>query len=81
LSPAGKVALVGSTAPGHKARGIRTGMKAKRARKGTKAFGRGIRKRGRFVYVVRGGRVRAVAVTTLKSRKSVRRSLRAAGLR
>ena len=81
MSPAGKVALVGSTAPGHKARGIRTGMKAKRARKGTKAFGRGIRKRGRFVYVVRGGRVRAVAVTTLKSRKSVRRSLRAAGLR
>ena len=81
LTPAGRVALVGSTAPGHKARGIRTGMKAKRARKGTKAFGRGVRKRGRYVYVVRGGRVRAVAVTTAKSRKAVRRYLKAAGLR
>ena len=56
-------------------------MKAKRARKGTRAFGRGRRKRGRFVYVLRGGRVRAVAVTTARSRKAVRRYLRAAGLR
>ena len=81
LTPSGRVALVGSTAPGHKARGIRTGMKAKRARGRSKAFGRGVRRRGRFVYVVRGGRVRAVAVTTLKTRKAVRRYLRLAGLR
>jgi hypothetical protein len=80
LTPAGRVALVGSTAPGHKARGVATGAKAKRARKGTKAFGRGLRKRGRTVYVVRGGRVRGVAVTTAKSRKAVRRHLRRAGL-
>ena len=76
LTPAGRVALVGSTAPGHKARGIRTGMKAKRVRGRSRAFGRGVRKRGRFVYVVRGGRVRAVAVTTVKRRKAVRRHLR-----
>jgi hypothetical protein len=78
LTPSGRVALVGATAPGHKARGIRTGSKAKRV-KGAKALGRGVRKRGRFVYVVRGGRVRAVAVTTAKSRKAVRRHLRVAG--
>ncbi|HYH89206.1 MAG TPA: Coagulation factor 5/8 type domain-containing protein [Solirubrobacteraceae bacterium] len=81
LTPAGRVALVGSTAPGHKARGIRTGMKAKRVRSRSQPFGRGLRKRGRFVYVVRGGRVRAVAVTTAKTRRSVRRYLRLAGLR
>jgi hypothetical protein len=80
LTPAGRVALVGSTAPGHKARGVATGSKAKRARKGTRAFGRGVRKRGRYVYVVRRGRVRGVAVTTVKSRKDVRRHLRRAGL-
>ena len=55
-------------------------MKAKRARKGTRAFGRGVRKRGRFVYVVRGGRVRAVAVTTSSAQGSPA-DLRAAGLR
>ena len=67
LTPAGRVALVASTSPGHKARWIRTGMKAKRV-KGAKAFGRGVkikRVRGRaFVYGVRGGRVRYVAVAT-----------------
>jgi hypothetical protein len=80
LTPAGRVALVGSTSPGHKARGIRTGMKAKRLKGRSKAFGRGLRKRGRFVYRVRGGRVRSVAVTTMKTRKSVRRYLRIARL-
>ena len=84
LTPAGRVALVGSTSPGHKARGIRTGMKAKRAKVGTKAFGRGVRVRGRFVYGVRGGRVRYVAVASraaVRNRKVLRRYLRLARLR
>ena len=81
LTPAGRVALVGSTSPGHKARGIRTGMRAKRAKVGTKAFGRGVRVRGRFVYGVRGGRVRYVAVASraaVRNRKALRRYLRLA---
>jgi hypothetical protein len=81
LTPAGRVALVGATARGHKARGIHPGTKSKRAKRGTRAFGAGIRKRGRYVYVLRKGRVRAVAVTTAKSRKSVRRLLKRAALR
>ena len=68
LTPSGRVALVGSTAPGHKARGIRTGMKAKRVK--GKALRARRAQRGRFVYVVRGGRVQAVAVTTAKRRKA-----------
>ena len=86
LTPAGRVALVTSTSPGHKARGVRTGMKAKRAKAGTKAFGRGVRvsKNRRFVYGVRGGRVRYVAVATrsaVRNRKTLRRYLRLARLR
>jgi microsomal dipeptidase-like Zn-dependent dipeptidase len=87
LAPAGRVALVASTAPGHKARGVRTGMKAKRV-KGAKAFGRGVRIRrakGRaFVYGVRGGKVRYVAVASgsaSRKRAVLRRYLRLAGLR
>jgi len=89
LTPAGRVALVGSTSPGHKARGIRTGMRAKRLKGHTKAFGRGVRitrlKGGkRFVFGVRGGRIRYVAVATraaAKTRKGLRGHLQVAGLR
>jgi hypothetical protein len=86
LTPGGRVALVGSTSPGHRARGIRTGMKAKRAKAGTKAFGAGVRvsKGRRFIYGVRGGRVRYVAVATraaTRNRKALRRYLRIARLR
>ena len=86
LTPSGRVALVASTSPGHKARGIRTGMKAKRAKKGTKAFGHRVRvsKGRRFVYGVRGGRVRYVAVASrsaTRSRAALRRYLRIARVR
>ncbi len=76
LTQGGRVALVASTSPGHKARGIRTGMKARRAKAGTRAFGRGVRvKRAggrRFVYGVRGGRVRFVAVATRSAARKSR---------
>jgi hypothetical protein len=88
LTSGGRVALVASTSPGHRARGIRTGAKAQRAKAVSKAFGRGVRikrVRGRaFVYGVRGGRVRYVAVATrsaARSRASLRRYLRIARLR
>ncbi len=42
--------------------------------------GRTVRRRVRFVYVVRRGRVKAVAVTKAKSRKVIRRQLGIAGL-
>jgi hypothetical protein len=72
LTRSGHVALVGSTARGHKARGVRPGAKMKK--------GRAVRRRGRFVYVVRHRRVKAVAVTKAKSRKVIRRQLKTAGL-
>jgi hypothetical protein len=88
LTGGGHVALVASTSPGHKARGIRTGMKAKRVQGRSKAFGRGVRVqrvKGRaFVYGVRGGRVRYVGVATraaARSRGALRRYLRIARLR
>jgi hypothetical protein len=86
VTSGGHVALVASTSPGHKARGIRTGMKAERAKAVSKAFGRDVRikrVRGRaLVYGVRRGRVRSVAVATraaARSRGALRRYLRLAG--
>ena len=64
LTPGGRVALVASTSPGHKARGVRTGMKAKRVKGGQGVRARGAGARPGFVYGVRGGRVRYVAVAT-----------------
>jgi len=89
LTPTGRAALVASTSPGHTARGVRTGMRARRLGRSAKAFGRGLRVRRvpggkRFVYGVRAGRVRFVAVATpgaAKSRRALRRYLRLAGLR
>jgi hypothetical protein len=80
LSPEGRVALVGGTARGHRARGIG---------RGARMDGRGLRVRRagggkRFVYGVRRGRVRFVAVTSKQvasSRKRLRAHLRLAGLR
>ena len=59
LNPRGRVELVGSTAYNRRAGGVTVGRRMR---------GRGIRvrrtRRGAWVYAVRGGRVRAVAVTT-----------------
>jgi hypothetical protein len=54
----GKVELVGSTAFGRSAGGVRVGAPARRA------GGGGIHRRGRWVYAARGGKVVAVAVST-----------------
>jgi hypothetical protein len=69
LSRAGKVELVGSTAGGRSAGGVFVGARAVRLR-GTQGAGNGgeVRfrrtRRGAWVYAVRGGRVRAVAVAS-----------------
>ena len=73
LTRSGHVALVGSTARGHKARGVRPGTKMKKGRHDATAG-------AAFVYVVRHRRVKAVAVTKAKSRKTIRRQLKTAGL-
>ena len=54
FSRRGKAQLVGSTARGRRAAGVRVGDRVSRRR--------GLVRRGRFVHVVRGNRVRAVAV-------------------
>jgi hypothetical protein len=81
LSPAGRVVLVASTAPGHRARGIGPGAK----RSGGAPSLRVRRARGgaRFVYGVRRGRVRFVAVASrpvAADRRRLRAHLRLAGL-
>jgi hypothetical protein len=73
LTAAGKVDLVGSTAHGRSAGGIPVGASAKRLR-GAKRLRNGVRVRGRYVYIVRSGRVRAIAVG---ARSAVRRILSA----
>jgi hypothetical protein len=67
LSDAGTVQLVGSTAYGRAANGVAVGAAATRLARATRSVGAGLRTRpaaggGSWVYVVRGGRVRAVAV-------------------
>jgi len=89
FTKAGRLGLVVSTARDHKGRRVGTGARARRARRGTKRFGRGLRVRrlpggARLVYGVRRGRVRYVAVATRKvggNRKRVRAHLRLAGFR
>jgi len=89
LTRAGRVGLVASTARGHRAGGLGRGMRASRLRASTKRFGPGLRVRragagARFVYGVRRGRVRFVAVASrplASSRRRVRAHLRLAGLR
>jgi microsomal dipeptidase-like Zn-dependent dipeptidase len=82
LTPRGRVALVASTARRHRARGVGPGARA--ARLGVTARRALVVRRAgggaRFVYGVRGGRVRWVAVTRLRG--GTRRAyLRRAGLR
>jgi hypothetical protein len=73
LSRSGKVQLVGSTARGRSAGGVRVGAPARRVLAARSAGG-GVRfrrtRRGAWAYAVRGGRVRAVAVA---SRRLARR--------
>ena len=80
LSSAGRVQLVGSTAHGRTARGVGVGAPASARRlRGARSIGGGVRVRGTRVYAVRGGRVRAVAITTRKfarHRASVRAAMR-----
>jgi hypothetical protein len=88
LTRRGRVGLVASTARGHQGRRIR-GTSVRRLRRQTRPFGRGLLvrsagRRARIVYGVRRGRVRYVAVATrsvARSRASLRRHVRLAGLR
>ncbi|HEX8084875.1 MAG TPA: Coagulation factor 5/8 type domain-containing protein [Solirubrobacteraceae bacterium] len=83
LTPEGKVGLVASTASTHVAKGVHPRTRARRAKVKTRAFGKGVRVRriGRstLVYVLRGKRVKYVAVASAdvaRSRASLRRYLR-----
>ncbi len=88
FTPAGRIGLVGSTAAGHRAGGIAPGARASSLRGRATSLGRGLwlGRRGargaRFAYVVRGGRVRAVAVVARSETRAerLRGDLRAAGL-
>ena len=83
-----KATLVGTTARGHRSRTIKRGGGAK-LRRSARKLGKGIlvrRARGgkRFVYGVRRGKVRYVAVASrsaAKSKRRLRANLRLAGLR
>jgi len=82
LSKGGRVELVGSTARGRSAGKVAVGARVRRVRRVARSIGRGLyvrraRRGARFVYAVRGGRVRAVAVAT-RSLARRRSSLRAA---
>jgi hypothetical protein len=88
LTRGGEVALVGSNAKGADARRIRVGDSAERLERralriGSGLFVRSAGPRARFVYGVRRGRVRFVAVATRaasKNRGTLRRNLRLAKL-
>jgi hypothetical protein len=79
LTPAGKVALIATTAKGHKARGIHPGDPASVLRGHARRLGKGIWvgriRKTRVAYVVRGKRVHTVAVAGPEARR--RRALRA----
>jgi hypothetical protein len=66
LNDAGTVQLVGSTAHGRSANGVAVGAPSRRVKQITQSGGAGLRIRPHggvsWVYAVRGGRVRAVAV-------------------
>jgi hypothetical protein len=70
LSKAGVVQLVGSTAFGRNALGVYVGDRARKVRRRARSAGGGVlvRRFGNraFVYATRGGRVRAVGVTTAR---------------
>ena len=83
FSARGRVRLVASTARRHRALGLSSGSRARRLAR-ARRIGAGLRMRGRFVYRVRRGRVRYVAVVDrglARSPRALRRTLRRAGLR
>ena len=88
FTPEGRVGLIVSDSPTHRAKGISRGTKNRRAKLRTRAFGRGIRirrasRRSKLVYVLGPKRVRYIGVATnevARSRASLRRHLKLAGL-
>ena len=88
LTPAGRVALVGSNTRGSDLRRVRVGDPVSRLRGHTRRMGTGLQvrsggPRSRFVYGVRGGHIRFVAVATRaasKNRTVLRRYLALAKL-
>ena len=88
LTPAGRVALVGSNTRGSDLRRVRVGDPVQRLRGKARKIGKGLYVRGagrkaRFVYGVRGGQIRFVAVATRaasKNRAALRRHLALAKL-
>ncbi len=84
-----KVGLVATTGTGHRASRIAPGMRSRRLRGKARSIGRGLyvrRVAGRrlFVYKVRSGKVRFVALASrgvAKNRRTLRNYLRMAGLR
>jgi hypothetical protein len=74
LGADGKVALAGSSARGRAIKGLKVGARAK---------GSGLERRGRTAYLVRKGRIAAVATTTLRGRtlKATMAAVRAARAR
>jgi hypothetical protein len=80
LTPEGKVALIATTAKGHRARGIHPGSSASTLRGHARRLGKGVwvsklGKKTRVAYVVKGKRVRTVAIAGREARR--RKALRA----
>jgi hypothetical protein len=86
FSTGGRVELIGSTARGRSAGGIRVGARARRVRRVARSLRRGLfvrrvrrSRRAVYVYLVRRGRVRAVGVATrglARRRSRLRRAVR-----
>ena len=68
LTPQGKLQLIGTTAHGRTLGGVRVATKPGRRLRTARSAGAGVRyrvtKRGTYVWVVRNGRVRGVAIAT-----------------
>src|SRR4051794_39264962 len=77
FTQAGTASLVASTGPEHVVRGAGPGD---RVPSGTRAFGHGVRRSGRYLFGVRKGRIAWVAVASGAGLRSARVSLRLAGL-
>jgi microsomal dipeptidase-like Zn-dependent dipeptidase len=82
MTPEGRVALIASTGPGHRARGVRPGTRLAKLRRGkVKRIGGGVwigrLGKTRVAYLVRGKRVRTVAIAgpEARSRKTLREHL------
>jgi hypothetical protein len=73
LTPEGKVALIATTAKGYRARGIHPGSPASALRGRTRRLGKGIWAaklgKARVAYVVKGKRVRTVAIAGPEARR------------